>query len=154
MIYVSIPGGRVEELPAFVWYQSDGDISYGLPTPGAGIYKLGLHDPGTSVDPAEASLADDPSDLARLSDVTASVLPGAPGEPVATERCFYDNAPNHDFVLDRVGRLVIGAGTSGHGFKFGLLLGEVLADLAEEKEPAVPLDRFSVRQARMRAGVL
>jgi sarcosine oxidase len=49
---------------------------------------------------------------------------------VTTERCVYDNSPDGDFVLDRVGRVVIGAGTSGHGFKFAPLIGEVLADLA------------------------
>jgi glycine/D-amino acid oxidase-like deaminating enzyme len=37
---------------------------------------------------------------------------------------------------------VIGAGTSGHGFKFGPLLGEILADLAVGNAPRVPLDAF------------
>ena len=37
--------------------------------------------------------------------------------------------------MDRVGRIVIGSGTSGHGFKFGPLLGEWLADLATGARP-------------------
>ena len=41
---------------------------------------------------------------------------------------------------------MIGAGTSGHGFKFGPLLGEMLADLAMGQEPAVGLERFSARR--------
>jgi len=48
---------------------------------------------------------------------------------------------------DRIGSVVIGAGTSGHGFKFGPLLGSVLADLAAETPPPVPLERFSARRA-------
>ena len=32
--------------------------------------------------------------------------------------------------MDRIGNVVVGSGTSGHGFKFGPLLGEWLADLA------------------------
>ena len=42
----------------------------------------------------------------------------------------YTNTASEDFVLERHGRVVRGAGTSGHGFKFGPLLGERLADLA------------------------
>ena len=55
---------------------------------------------------------------------------------MATERCVYDNSADTDFVLDRVGDVVVGCGTSGHGFKFGPLLGELLADLAEGPAPA------------------
>ncbi|WP_369814527.1 hypothetical protein [Frigoribacterium sp. Leaf172] len=37
-------------------------------------------------------------------------------------------------MLDRVGPLVIGAGFSGHGFKFTPLVGEILVDLVEDGE--------------------
>ena len=57
-------------------------------------------------------------------------LPSYHPEPVTTERCVYDNSPDEDFIIDRVGNIVVGCGTSGHGFKFGPLLGEWLADLA------------------------
>ena len=75
----------------------------------------------------------------------ARLLPSLDPEPVATERCVYDNSADTDFVLDRVGRVVVGCGTSGHAFKFGPLLGELLADLAEDRDPAVDLSRFSLR---------
>jgi sarcosine oxidase len=74
------------------------------------------------------------------------MLPSLDPQPVATERCVYDNATDADFVLDRVGRVVVGCGTSGHGFKFGPLLGELLADLAEGRRPLVDLDRFSLHR--------
>jgi sarcosine oxidase len=66
---------------------------------------------------------------------------------VATERCVYDNAAGSDFIVDRVGRIVVGCGTSGHAFKFGPLLGELLADLAEDRRPPVDLTRFSLRRS-------
>ena len=72
------------------------------------------------------------------------LLPTLEPEPVATERCVYDNSADTDFVLDRVGRIVVGCGTSGHAFKFGPLLGEVLADLAEGAPPPVDLRRFTL----------
>ena len=76
----------------------------------------------------------------------ARLLPSLDPQPVATERCVYDNSPDTDFVLDRVGRIVVGCGTSGHAFKFGPLLGELLADLAEGRDPPVDLSRFSLRR--------
>ena len=54
----------------------------------------------------------------------------------------YDNSADGDFVLDRVGGVVVGCGSSGHGFKFGPLIGQILADLVEEVRPAVDLSRF------------
>jgi len=70
------------------------------------------------------------------------MLPAWEGDVVATERCVYDNSPDRDFIVDRVGRVVIGAGTSGHGFKFGPVLGEGLADLAMGLPCAPELHRF------------
>ena len=44
--------------------------------------------------------------------------------------CLYDTTPGEDFVVDRRGAVVVAAGTSGHGFKFTPVLGEMAADLA------------------------
>ena len=41
------------------------------------------------------------------------------------------HSPDEDFVVDRIGNVVVGSGTSGHGFKFGPLFGEWLADLGD-----------------------
>jgi sarcosine oxidase len=89
---------------------------------------------------------DDPALLARLTDAVERLLPSFDPRPVATERCVYDNAADTDFILDRVGRIVVGCGTSGHAFKFGPLLGGLLADLAENVRPSVDLGRFSLRR--------
>jgi len=62
---------------------------------------------------------------------------------VDAETCLYTMTADEDFVLDRVGPLVVGGGCSGHGFKFGPLIGEVLADLATGRGPDLPMERFS-----------
>jgi glycine/D-amino acid oxidase-like deaminating enzyme len=41
---------------------------------------------------------------------------------------------------------VFGAGFSGHGFKFGILIGELLAALSLGEEPEFPLSAFSLRR--------
>lgn len=46
--------------------------------------------------------------------------------------------PDGDFIVDRVGRIVMACGCSGHAFKFGPALGPLVADIVEGK-PAHPL---------------
>jgi len=145
----------VPALPVFIEW---GDaMVYGLPVPdGAGVhggtYKVSHHTPGTLLgrdgfDPLDpAPFADDPALVALLTDAVGRVLPSLSPEPVATERCVYDNSSDTDFVLDRVGDVVVGCGTSGHGFKFGPLLGELLADLADGTRPALDLGRFALQR--------
>ena len=77
-------------------------------------------------------------------------LPGFGPDLARIERCIYDNSPDEDFIVDRVGRVAIGSGTSGHGFKFGPLLGEWLADLATEGDTDPLARRFSL--GRLGAG--
>jgi sarcosine oxidase len=103
---------------------------YGLPVPGSPLYKIGFHHSGPVVDPGRQDQGPDPDLIARLVSLARRHVPSLPPEIVATERCVYDNSPDEDFVVDRVGNIVIGSGTSGHGFKFGPMLGEWLADLA------------------------
>jgi sarcosine oxidase len=135
-------------LPIFIERRppEDGPSPYGLPTfsPGArlGTYKIALHGGGPPADPDAALLEPDPAVDASLAAVAGRLLPGLAPRPVASERCFYDNSPDGGFVVDRVGRVVVGAGTSGHGFKFGPLWGALLASLALGTEPPVPVDPF------------
>lgn len=122
---------------------------YGLPVPFSSLCKIGIHPSGPVTDPDAQRQSPDPGLLARLRDVAARYLPGYDPEPVSSERCVYDSTPDEDFVLDRTGNVVIGCGTSGHGFKFGPLLGEWLAGLATGagNGPGEALrDRFSVRR--------
>jgi sarcosine oxidase len=161
------PAGGAPSLPQVAYFAAqDGDLPpvfiewgnnmvYGLPVTGdgshAGTYKVSRHTPGPAVpifDPTDPAALDgeDPAQLAQLTTAVARLLPGLDPRPVATERCVYDNTADADFVLDRVGSVVVGCGTSGHGFKFGPLLGDLLADLAEDRRPAVDLTRFTLRR--------
>jgi sarcosine oxidase len=147
------PRTRGTTPPVFIEWGAD--MFYGLSVlgrgPHAGRYKVSHHTPGPALaafdpsDPAPLG-ADDPTLLSHLTDAVARLLPALRPEPVATERCVYDNSPGTDLVLDRVGRVVVGCGTSGHAFKFGPLLGELLADLAEDRPAAVDLERFRLRR--------
>jgi sarcosine oxidase len=120
--------GPTPPMPIFVHY--GGEFAYGLPVPGSDRYKMGIHHGGPVVDPGQQDQADDPGLTGRTELAARAFLPGFDPRPVAVERCVYDNSPDTDFIVDRIGNVVIGSGTSGHGFKFGPLLGEWLASLA------------------------
>ena len=114
--------------PIMVHY--GGEFPYGLPVPGSDRYKVGIHFGGPPVDPDRQDQSEDPGLTARTQAAARQFLPAYDPRPVAVERCVYDNSPDTDFIIDRVGPVSIGCGTSGHGFKFGPLIGQWLAELA------------------------
>jgi sarcosine oxidase len=142
-------GSVDHDIPVFIEWSED--MVYGLPVPGCPLFKVAQHLPGPPLESADDVQWDDPALLAVLTDAVERLLPQLDPTPVATERCLYDNTSDTDFVLDRVGRIVLGCGTSGHGFKFGPLLGEVLADLAMGTRPAFDLGRFVATRSFLRA---
>jgi sarcosine oxidase len=115
---------------------------YSVPNPEApGSFKIGLHRSGPDVDARDRSFAIDSDRLAKAEEYVADRY--APAEPDAPpETCLYTNTPDEDFVLDRVGALVIGSPCSGHGFKFVPLIGGILADLATGAPPPIDLAPF------------
>ena len=58
------------------------------------------------------------------------------------ETCLYTNTPDDEFVLDRLGPIVVGSPCSGHGFKFAPLIGKILADMATGTPIALRLEAF------------
>jgi sarcosine oxidase len=124
------------DLPIFICHGQQ--APYGLPVPDSGQYKIGIHPAGPPVSPDAQSQEPDPVLSGRLAEVARRYLPGLDPAPAKVERCIYDNTPDEDFVLDRVGNVVIGCGTSGHGFKFGPLIGEWLAALTDGAPPEGP----------------
>jgi sarcosine oxidase len=146
--YLSPVTGHDVEVPVFI---ERGDPEqpwvYGLPAGSSGLLKVALHGSGLVAHPDDSPLDPEPMLLADLAERCEILLPGHHAVPVSTERCFYDSSADGDFVIDRVGRIVIGAGTTGHGFKFGPLLGEMLADLATGAPPPTDIERFSARRS-------
>jgi sarcosine oxidase len=119
--------------PSFVHW-ADGDDVYGLLTPGEGV-KVGFHGTGPVVDPDHRDFVPVPAEAERLQAYVARYVPGVDATKPAFISCLYDNSPDEDFVIDRVGPLTVATGFSGHGFKFAPLLGEMLADLATGGAP-------------------
>ncbi|MGN7861524.1 FAD-dependent oxidoreductase [Microbacterium sp. 22303] len=117
---------------------------YGMHTPGQGI-KAGWHGVGPVIDPDRRSFVPDPALSALIRDYAREWLPGVDADDVTEITCTYTTTPDGVFVIDRRGPVVLGAGFSGHGFKFTPSVGRLLADLALDRAPApaiFALDRF------------
>lgn len=126
---------------------------YGFPLvtgpDGALWFKAASHVIGASVDP-NVPYAIDEAEVSSVRDFLRRTIPAAAQAPlVATDRCMYDMSPTEDFILDRHpggAGVILGSGFSGHGFKFGPLIGELLAALALDQPPEFPLDAFRLPQ--------
>ncbi len=97
---------------------------------------------GRPVDPRERRQGDDPSARQRIVRYVREWLPGLVPTPFAETTCLYTRTPNEDFLIDRVGPLVIVSACSGHGAKFAPVVGRLVTDLATTD--AAPLRRFAL----------
>jgi sarcosine oxidase len=131
--------------PTYIEWEDDGVAWYLVPAEGdAPGLKAGEHRPGRTVDPKEGPFYPDGPTIDRTAGFVRRRFPGLDPEPRAPEVCLYELTPDEHFILDREGSIVVGTGGSGHGFKFAPLLGEVLADLAEGRDPGLPQGKFSL----------
>jgi glycine/D-amino acid oxidase-like deaminating enzyme len=130
------------------------DDLYGLPihstcTGGYGPswLKGTAHNFGTQVDPDEIPRIEEQV-VAHIARRLRTLLPMLEQAELAhVDSCIYDVSPDEDFILDYLpddSRIVFATGLTGHGFKFGPLLGELLSSLVCETPPPVSLDRFQV----------
>lgn len=122
---------------------------YGFPLQGPGWLKVASHVAGPAINPNDG-YQEHRLEVAFVRDFLKRVIPAAANLELAlVDRCMYDMTPDEDFILDAVPGapgVIIGSGFSGHGFKFGPLIGEVLASLALDQEPEIPLDDFRLNR--------
>ncbi len=115
------------------WYSQ----TYGTLTPGEGV-KAGWHAVGPVIDPDARTFEPEPVQLAALQRYAREWLPGVDADAMTAISCTYTSTSDTDFLLDRVGPVVVGAGFSGHGFKFVPTVGRILADLVGGRAHPVP----------------
>ncbi len=102
---------------------------------------------GPEVDPADLDRTVNPQELARLERYAAQTLAGLTGEVLEVVSCRYTMTPDEDFVIDthpEHKHIVLASPCSGHGFKFGSVIGEILADLALTGATGHNIARFKV----------
>ncbi|MET0930310.1 MAG: FAD-dependent oxidoreductase [Aeromicrobium sp.] len=122
---------------------------YGLSSGDEGV-KVGFHGTGPEVHPDRRDFLPELGQLAALREYARAWVPGVDVDAATPISCTYATTPDSNFVIDRIGPVVVAAGFSGHGFKFVPAVGRLLADLADDRSaPAL----FSFRHHSTQKGV-
>jgi sarcosine oxidase len=144
---------QLDRMPVFIHYGRPAGPQqvdyYGFPIFGHAGVKIGEHHAGPVVTADTRTFEVDPARLQRLSDYARATLPATRGEVLQAATCLYTNTPDQHFIIDRLPRyphVMLAAGFSGHGFKFAILVGRILADLAMRGSTSYPIDLFTLRR--------
>jgi monomeric sarcosine oxidase len=128
---------KPDTMPVFFAHMNGdfGEMPYGIPHDDDSIgYKLTtFYGWNTVADISDVDYTPDPEWVERIRNFARQYLPAAAGELVSTRRCLYTMTPDKHFIVDthpHHPQVVIGAGFSGHGFKFTTLMGKMLSELA------------------------
>jgi sarcosine oxidase len=135
-----------EEFPVFIRQTEQfGDV-YGFPALDGASVKVGRHHAGDFTDPDHIRRQVDDRDLDPLRLMAATYLRGVSGHVRRTLTCMYTNTPDQNFVIDFAPddrRVVVISACSGHGFKFGPIVGDIAADLVLEGKTRRDISRFA-----------
>jgi sarcosine oxidase len=131
-----------------VWMELGERVFYGMPGNDHRGFKIADDTRGGPIHPTRDERLPGPERLQEARDYIARRFPGLAGAPlVETRVCQYENSPNGHLLIDRLpgaaNAWLLGGG-SGHGFKLGPALGEVMADLVlgdAQPLPQLRLDR-------------
>ena len=120
---------------------------YGFPVLDRDGAKLGRHDGGDKIDPANVDRTVAPGEDTDCRAFLRQRLPLVSGPLNRSLVCLYTVTPDRHFILDRhpeYSHVALAAGFSGHGFKFASVVGEIMADLVERGETGLPIGRFRI----------
>lgn len=125
--------------PNFVVFMADSSRTgwYGFPLLREGIVKVSRHAVGVQLHPEHDERVLYDEDFAQLRIFLEATFPALlDAEITYTRRCLYNDTLDENFWIDhhpQMKGLSVATGGSGHGFKFGPVLGELIADVVEGK---------------------
>jgi monomeric sarcosine oxidase len=147
VFFFGAPGGDnrfgPEGLPAWIEF---GDLVYALPNLDNRGVKVAIDAHGAQFDPDTGDRIVSEESLAAVRKYLAGRIPALANAPVTETRvCQYENTSNGDFLIDRhpgFENVWLVGGGSGHGFKHGPAVGEIVASLISGTASVEP--RFSL----------
>ena len=150
VFYFGTPAGdpRFSERSLPVWVETP-RFFYGIPGNERRGFKIADDARGRPFDPTSGDRMPSAEAIRAAREFLARRFPALADAPLLESRvCQYENSPDQDFIVDRhpeAGNVWLVGGGSGHGFKHGPALGELVAgNVLGEKptEPTFSLSRF------------
>jgi len=123
-----------------VWADHRDQFMYGIPGNQGRGFKIADDTRGPEFDPTSGERTVSAEGLRSVRDYIGFRFPALKNAPLLESRvCQYENSPDNNFIIDRHPRhenIWLLGGGSGHGFKHGPALGEMVAGLVlEHKNP-------------------
>ncbi|MFA6046875.1 MAG: FAD-dependent oxidoreductase [Phycisphaerales bacterium] len=116
-------------LPA--WLEVGDRVMYGIPGNAHRGFKIADDTPGSPIDPTTGDRSGTAANLESARAYLRRRFPRLADAPcLGAEVCQYEATPDSDFILDRhphASNIWIAGGGSGHGFKMGPAIGEIMA---------------------------
>ena len=137
-----------ERFPVFV-LRDGNDGGYGFPRHDVPGFKFGVSDPTPVADPDAMDREPTRAEEELHRRFAERYFPAGAGPTVGLSTCIWSMSGDEHFLLGRPdGRdaVTVGAGFSGHGFKFASVTGELLADLAVDGETEHDIEPFDVNR--------
>lgn len=147
-----------DRFPVFI-LQSRYGTHYGLPAyAGLGV-KIAKHGHlEEEVEPDGYATTVSTADEAAIRAPLQDYLPGANGRLLSAQTCLYTSPFDDEFIIDGVAgcpQITIASPCCGRGFKFSVVVGEILADLVSGRSPGHDISPFRLQRFRQsRAGNL
>jgi len=142
VFFFGTPAGdqRFSETNLPVWADHRDRFMYGIPGNQGRGFKIADDTRGPEFDPTSGERTVSADGLKSVRDYIALRFPALKNAPLLESRvCQYENSPDNNFIIDRHPKhqnvWLLGGG-SGHGFKHGPALGDLVAGLVvENKSP-------------------
>jgi monomeric sarcosine oxidase len=130
-----------ENLPA--WADHSNPFIYGIPGNQGRGFKIADDSRGCEFDPDAGERLVSMEGFKKMRDYLGFRFPGMKNAPLLETRvCQYEDTPDGYFIIDRhpeAANVWLVGGGSGHGFKHGPALGEMVAELVIEGKDADPM---------------
>lgn len=139
-----------KDLPIWLEFRKDDQMFYGIPDHFGQGFKFAYDERTWSLDPDKDDRAITNEILDKMSAILINRFPALKESVVLKHHtCVYENSLDGDFIIDRIPKAANGlflAGSSGHGFKMGPAIGQLITHHLTGKA-AIPneflLNRFS-----------
>lgn len=152
VLYFGTPAGdrRFEEGALPVWADFRDRLMYGIPGNVHRGFKIADDTAGPPFDPTSGDRRNSREAIDSARGFLRMRFPALADTPfLGGEVCQYESSPDSHFIIDRhpaASNVWIAGGGSGHGFKMGPALGEMLSNLIlkdGESDPQFRLSRFN-----------
>jgi len=136
-----------------VWAEHRDRFRYGIPGNQGRGFKIADDTRGPTFDPTTGQRVVNPDSLRAIRGYLALRFPEMKNAPLLETRvCQYEQTPDSHFIIDRhpgAENIWLLGGGSGHGFKHGPLIGEMMSELVlgdKDPQPYFKLSRLGKRR--------